>query len=129
MFLGTLFSWSAMVSIVTMVNPIGSPFFIFVMFYISAFLACTGTFSIIGFLSRVMVLKKHQYLSRQVAISFRQALMLSFLIVGILFLQSHSMLTWWNAILMAAILTVLEFFFISATSRHLPKISIAEGQE
>ena len=87
---------------------------VFLVFYISLFLALVGTFSVLGFVMRVILLKKHFFLSRQVAVSFRQALLLSLLITAALVLQSRSLLTWWTALLVVAALTLLEFFFITA---------------
>lgn len=78
------------------------------------YLALTGTLSVIGFLLRAALLRQQFVVSRHVAVSFRQAVLLALLIVVALFLQSKSLLTWWNALLIVAALTVLEFFFISA---------------
>jgi hypothetical protein len=117
MLVGTALSWGAVALIVTMINPTGSPSVVFAVFYISTLTALTGTFSVMGLLSRVTILGKKHHLSRQVAVSFRQAIMLSLLAIGVLFLQSHSMLSWWNAALMVAVLTVLESFFISTANR------------
>jgi len=117
MLIGTALCWSALVLIVTMIDPTGSQVPVFVMFYISAFFALAGTFSIIGFMSRVVVLNKRHNISRQVAVSFRQSLMLSLIIVIGLYLQSKTMLTWWNGLLIVAAITMLESFFISVAAK------------
>ena len=114
---GTLLSWAAVGLIVTMVDPTETQAIVFGIFYASLFLALTGTFSIIGFASRVVVLKKYTFVSRQVGISFRQAIMLALLLVVALWLQGRSLLTWWNALLLVALLTVAESFFVTATTR------------
>lgn len=112
--LGTALAWGTVALIVTMVDPASTQVVVFGVFYASLFMALTGTFSIMGFASRVVVLRKYDLIARQVAISFRQAVMLALLIVVALFLQGRSLLTWWNALLLVALLTVLESFFVTA---------------
>ncbi len=113
MLIGTALCWSALALIVTMIDPTSSQMPVFVMFYVSALFALTGSFSIIGFMSRVIILNKRRQVSRQVAVSFRQAVMLAVIIVIGLYLQSKTMLTWWNGLLIVSALTMLESFFIS----------------
>ncbi|MFH1047716.1 MAG: hypothetical protein V1738_05410 [Patescibacteria group bacterium] len=117
MLIGTALCWSAVALIVTMIDPTISQSPVFAMFYVSIFFACAGTFSVIGFFSRVFVLNKRYQISRQVAVSVRQSVMLSLIIVIGLFLQSKEILTWWNASLIVIALTLLESFFISASNR------------
>ncbi|MFH2063222.1 MAG: hypothetical protein ABIJ46_03665 [bacterium] len=114
---GTALSWGAVCLMVTMIDPTVSRPAVFVVFYASLLLSLTGTFALAGFVSRVSLLGKRDQLSRQVAVSFRQALMLSLTAVAILFMQSQGVLTWWNAVLTAAAATVLEAFFISVGNR------------
>ena len=117
MLMGTALSWSAVILIMTMVDPTGTQPIIFIVFFTSLFMALTGTFSVLGFVSRIALLGKAFRLSRQVAISFRQAVILALLVTLALFLQSRSMLTWWTAFLAVALATVLESFFISAKAK------------
>ncbi len=119
MIIGTVFAWSAVLLIMTMIDPTDTQPVVFAVFFTSLFLALTGTFSVLGFTSRVALLGKRTLLSRQVAVSFRQAAILSVLITAALFLQSKSMLTWWNALLAVALATVLESFFISAKKQEV----------
>lgn len=121
MLLGTAFAWSAVILIMTMIDPTGTRTVMFVMFFVSLFMSMTGTFSVLGFVSRIAVLGKYMHISRQVAISFRQAATLSLLITVVLLLQSRSMLTWWNAALAVALATVVESFFITAGTGIRPE--------
>lgn len=122
MMLGTAFAWSAVILIMTMIEPTGTQPVVMVVFFASLFLALTGTFSVLGFVSRIAVLRKGFRLSHQVAVSFRQAAILSLFLVAALFLQSKSMLTWWNAFLAVALATVLESFFITAKRSEVRKV-------
>ena len=114
---GTALAWSAVGLIIGTVDPTQTQSVVFGAFYASLFLALTGTLSIIGFVLRVAFLRQQLVVSRHVAVSFRQAIMLALLIIVSLFLQSRSLLTWWNALLIVAAITMLEFFFISAKVR------------
>ncbi len=115
---GTALAAAAVALILFGVDPTETSAAVFVIFYVSLFLAATGALSIVGFLLRVLVLRKQYFISRQVAVSFRQAVLLAALIVGALILQSRSLLHWWTAALMVAAMTVLEFFFISTAMRR-----------
>ena len=110
---GTALSWVSVGLIVTTVDPSDTQGVVFGMFYASLFLALTGLLSIVGLALRVVVLKKQFLISRQVAVTFRQAVLLSTLVVVSLALQSKALFTWWTAVLVVAALTMLEFFFVS----------------
>jgi len=115
---GTALAWSSVMLIISNADPFKTRSVIFFAFYASLFLALTGTFSLIGFSARVALFKERLVVSRQVAVSFRQAVLLSFLVVLSLFLKSRSLLTAWNVLLLIAALTTLEFFFISARIKN-----------
>jgi hypothetical protein len=118
MLAATILAWTAVGLIVTTVDPEDTLPAVFGVFYASVFLAVAGTFSVIGFVLRLALLRKPQLVSRQVAVSFRQAILLATLVVAALALQSRELLTWWNALLVVAALTLLEFFFVSARVRQ-----------
>ncbi len=113
MLAGTALSWTAVGLIVTSVDPTDTQPVIFAIFYASLGLALVGTFSTVGFLLRHHLIARNAVLSRQVAVSFRQAVLLSFLAIAALILRSRSLLTWLNAGLLVGTMTLLEFFFIS----------------
>lgn len=113
---GTTLSWIAVGLIVATVDPDKAPLAVFAVFYASIFLALTGTFSVMGFLLRIGLLKQQLVVSRHVAISFRQSLLLASLSVIVMHLASKSLLNWWNVLLIVSGLTIFEFFFISARS-------------
>jgi len=115
---GTVLSWTAVALIVLTVDPADTQSVVFAALYFSLFLGLTGLLSITGFLLRVWLLRKDFVLSRQVLVSFRQALLLSLILVMALILQSRTLLNWFNAVLMIAGLTLVEFFFISTKVRR-----------
>lgn len=118
MSIGTLLSWSAVGMIVTMTDPTQTQSVVFVILFASLFLALTGTLSISGFLMRIWLLRKQYFISKEVLVSFRQAIMLTTLLIASLVMQSRTLLTWWNAVLMVLALTMLEFFFVTARTKR-----------
>lgn len=82
-------------------------------FYTSLFFALAGTFFLFSFTWRKL-LNKLALEYKIVGKSFRQSVFFSVLAILMLFLQSQSLLTWWNIILLVLGVSILEFLFISA---------------
>jgi len=115
---GTVLSWTAVALIIFGIDPTETQGVVFGALYFSLLLGLTGLLSIIGFLLRVWLLPKDFLLTRQVMISFRQAVLVALLLVIMLILRSRSLLSWFNASLVVIGLTLVEFFFISARTRR-----------
>lgn len=116
--LGTLVSWGAWYTVIITVSPQQAGIWGFILFYASITCALVGTFSLLGFLIR-MVLLRQELMFHKVAISFRQALFFAILIDCVLVLQSYRLLTWYNLVFLVLILTVAELFIISKRAiRH-----------
>lgn len=116
MSISTFFCWIIWVLALYLIDPTATGFLGFAFFYLSLFLAMTGSLAVLSFLVR-MKFNKDELIFKNVTTSFRQAIMLSFLVIGSLFLKSKNLLTWWNIIFLILALTVLEFFFISYKKR------------
>jgi hypothetical protein len=112
MSVATLVSWSAWGIILFLVNPFEADVMSFLFFYVSLFFSLLGTIAIIGALTRRIFIKD-KMLFRQVIVSFRQAVFISFLIMLCLLLQGERLLTWWNIMLLIAAVSVIELFAIS----------------
>lgn len=112
MILATSVCWSAWAVVINSINPQTTNWIGFSLFYASLFLSIVGTAALVGFVIRFILLRQ-DLVFRQVAIAFRQSFLFAIIIVASLILQSFRMLTWYNAILLIAGLTVLEFFLIS----------------
>ena len=108
---GTLIAAATFFLILFRVDPANAGFLGFCLFYLSMFLAVAGALSILGFVIRVFS-HRGEMLSRLVALSFRQAVLLAALAVGALALHAHGLLSWWNSILLVAAVTIVEFLFI-----------------
>ena len=115
MLLSTALCWLGWFAVLETVDHATAGLLGFVLFYASFSLALLGTFAMIGLAARAQF-KRHELISRHVSTSFRQGLLLTCLFGGALFLQSRSVLTWWNLLLFTGTLTVLEFFLVSIRS-------------
>ena len=113
MIAGTVMSWLAFSLVIVLMSPREAGGLGFFLFYTSLFLGLLGTASLIGLWIRHIRAKK-KYIVEKVLIAFRQAFWFSSVAVGALIMQSNGQLSWWNALLLVLIVTVLEFFFASA---------------
>lgn len=113
MSISSCLAWLTWGFIVFGINPEEAELGTFFLFYAGLLLALACTLSIAGLITRVWILKKDELVSRLAAKSFRQAILLSALLTGILYFQSKHILNWWIIILFIAVLTMLEFFLIS----------------
>lgn len=112
MIIAALICWTAFGFILWTVNPEVTNWIGFLLFYLSLFLAASGTAAIIGFTVRFIGLK-HELVFNSVKAAFRQSFLFAFLIIAALFLLSKGLFSWLNLILLIVGLSVLEFFMIS----------------
>ncbi|OGF33756.1 hypothetical protein A2316_03330 [Candidatus Falkowbacteria bacterium RIFOXYB2_FULL_38_15] len=109
---GAILCWVLWFLVLFFVDPGEAGIFDFIFFYLSLFLASVGSLSVLGLALR-MKFSKDEVVFRAVTISFRQAAMLSFLVIGSLLLQSKNLLNWWNIIFLVLAVVIFEFFFIT----------------
>jgi len=112
MSVSAVFCWVIWVLALYLIDPTEAKILGFTFFYLSLFLAITSSLSVLGLLIR-MKLGREELIFKIVTTSFRQAMMVSLLLVGSLFLKSKDLLTWWNIVFLILALTILELFFIS----------------
>ncbi|MFH0856538.1 MAG: hypothetical protein V1860_01415 [bacterium] len=115
MAIGTVLCWAMFFLVIFNMEPSSSLALIF--FYASLFLSLFGTLSMAELSARVMAFKK-DVIFREVRNSFRQAILLSFLFITILFLQSKRLLAWWNIILLIMALTAIECLIVSLRTKN-----------
>lgn len=105
-------SWLGWIYVLATIDPTSTNWLGFLLFYLSLFLALTGTAAIIGFLVRFIALK-HALVFRQVKDAFRQSFLFALLIVASLYLLSQHLFSWLNAAFLVITLSLLEYFLIS----------------
>jgi hypothetical protein len=108
----TLICWGAWTYIIFLVNPAVTNWIGFLLFYLSLFLALTGTAALTGFMVRFIALRQ-KLIFYSVKEAFRQSFLFAALIIASLFLLSQQLFTWLNLGLLVVGLSVLEYFLIS----------------
>lgn len=112
MMISTVFCWISWGMILYYVDPGTTGVVGLGAFYVSLFFALVGLLTLVGFYMRVWF-SKNEILFAHVGPSFRQAILLSLILTGSLFLQSFRLLTWWDGALFIASVALLEFYFLS----------------
>ena len=112
---GTIVSLASFWLVVTSVDPTQTTSGGFFLFYAGLFLSLIGVLFFIGNFLRRRFSRQLDYI--RISAAMRQAVFLSALVIGWRMLHERGLATWYNVLLLIAVLTMLEFFFIS---RHKP---------
>lgn len=112
MSVATLASWLAWVIVVLNTNPFETSALGFVLFYITLLMGLVGTLTLAGLSYRVVVLKRHDVLMREVRVSFRHAVLLSAIAVFALGLSAYGLLKWWAVLALVVVMLLVEYFFL-----------------
>lgn len=107
--IATIISWGALLLVINKLDPYQSTQISLIFFFISNFLALTGTFSIILFFLKKWRANNHVYV-KHVIISLRQGMLLSISTNICLSLLMLGVLRVWNGLLIVIIITLIEFF-------------------
>lgn len=106
--IGTALSIAAFLSILWFVDPFTSGRIPHVFFYLTLFLSLTGLMTLIGAWARKTMAPG--MFTEQLRISFRQAILLSLLILALLILQVLNLLFWWVGVSIILFIITLEIF-------------------
>jgi magnesium-transporting ATPase (P-type) len=110
--LATGLCWVSFLAVIFFMNPGTNTFLAPTFFYLSLTCALLGSFTMLGYLIRSFTNKEEQSY-KQVKVASRQALLFTILVVFSLFLQSKELLSWWNLLVLLALLGLIEMFFLS----------------
>ncbi len=113
MAIGTALCWVVWFLVISNINPSAAGLIGFLLFYISLFLALTGTISVIGFLIRKKIDKNDTVIFHHVRHTFRQGLLISALVLSALLLQQFKMLNWLTGILVVVLFLIIESIFFA----------------
>ncbi|MEI6836134.1 MAG: hypothetical protein WCK59_04865 [Candidatus Falkowbacteria bacterium] len=114
--LATAVCWTIFLFVSSVINPELTSWLGFLLFYLSLFMAVSGTASLIGFLIRFVALK-HELAFYAVKIAYRQSFLFALFIIAILILLSQDLFTWLNLFMLVAVFVIAETFMI-----HVQKI-------
>lgn len=122
----TLVAWGLWLLLLLNFHPNTSGALTFFFFYATLLLALTGAWSIAGLLVRRGRVSGRILLFRAVRRAFRQGVLLSTLMVGTLFLHGMRFLTWWNALILVALIAALEAFYLTRRDRPAKELQELE---
>ncbi len=105
-------AWGAWAMILITTNPESGTALIS-LFYASLLLALTGLFVVVGFSVRIFILGRDEVIHIYVKRTFRQAFLLSLLLIISLWLGHNEWLRWWVLILIVGALGTWEHFFLT----------------
>ncbi|MFA6522130.1 MAG: hypothetical protein WCT24_00875 [Patescibacteria group bacterium] len=114
---GTVLAWIAWGVVLWNIDPFTAGLPMILVFYLTLFAGLMGTIATIATLVRVQFDSENE-LEEIVSTSLRQAVMLSAMMVGCLFLASKSWFHWWSVLLLIAGVSLIEYFFVSYRNRH-----------
>ncbi|MBU0578319.1 hypothetical protein KKF04_02170 [Patescibacteria group bacterium] len=110
--IATVFGWASWVLVIIKLSPFANPELSLTLFYASLFIALAGTLTLIIYHLRAW-LNKGEIYNAHLNTALRQGVLLSAMIsIGIGF-QRLKVLTWWDGILLLAIVLMIEFYFMS----------------
>ena len=105
----TLISLISLIYILTEADPYNTTLLSFVLFYLSFFIAVAGLFISAGFYLRKLIIK-NKILYRLLRTSFRQGILISLILTGLLLLQGFRILNWISGIFLVVIILVIEIY-------------------
>ncbi len=107
--LAVLLASACLLAILIYFNPFSANWLIFILFYLSLFIVSTSLLTLIGlairWFSQKRILPNHQ-----LEASFRQAILLSLILISALILQSQRILTYWHLLILVALIGLTEWW-------------------
>ena len=110
--IASLFGWVSWFVVVYKLSPFSQQSLSLSLFYLSLFVALSGSFALLLYFLRVWANKKEIY-NAHLNASLRQGVLLSMMIVIGLAFQRLRVLTWWDGLLLLAIILLIEFYFMN----------------
>ena len=110
--ISTVLSIAAWLTVVYNINPEKAGIVGQILFYLSLFLALAGVFILLITWLRRKILGS-DWAFAHLGMSFRQGILLSALANALLIFQSLGILTWWDGLLLAAGIFIIELYFLS----------------
>lgn len=116
----TIVSWVLWFLVITYIDPETGSSVALILFYITLFLSLMGTFTIAGYLLR-LITSQHEITRERLNIALRQGVLFSLLVNISLYLKAHDKLGFVTIIITILILSLIEFFFLSMSNKEVRK--------
>lgn len=111
-FTGTLLALGIFLAIFFNSDPYTADIFTKTAFFVSLFLFFGGFLTFLGFYLRVYF-SNREVIYDNFPVALRQALLVSFLLTGLLVLQSLRVLSLWDSIILTVVVILIELYFRS----------------
>ena len=110
--IATVFGWASWIVVLNKLSPFTTPELALSLFYTSLFVALAGTFALVIYYLRAW-LNKGEIFNAHLNVSLRQGVLLSTMINTAIAFQRLKVLTWWDGLLLFAIVLLIEFYFMA----------------
>ena len=110
--LSTVLCWIAFTLTLLNVDPKSGGVWTILSFFASLFFALAGTIALLGFVLRRWLSKNEAYYEN-ITISFRQGILASISVIGVLLMQALRILNIFDGILFVLSIILLEFYFLA----------------
>ncbi|MBN1258541.1 hypothetical protein JXA05_02175 [Candidatus Peregrinibacteria bacterium] len=107
-----ILGWASFFVVINKLSPFTSAPLSLILFYLSLFFAFTGTFTLSLFYYRSWKAKGEIH-SAYLNTALRQGVLLSLMVTVAALFQRLRVLTWWDGILLLAIVLLIEFYFMA----------------
>ena len=108
----TAVCWGIFIFVASLVDPVGTNWLGFLLFYVAMFAALSGTIFLIGFVIRFIALKR-ELAFNLVQSAFRQSFLLALFIILLLAMKAQELFGWLNVSLLVIVFAILELFLVS----------------
>ena len=110
-FIASALGWASWIVVINKLSPFVTSYLALILFYASLFIALAGTFTLLNYYLRVWLNRDEEF-SHHLNIAMRQGILLSTMLSVGLGFQRLKILTWWDALLLLAIVLLVEFYFM-----------------
>lgn len=111
--IGTLLSFAAWIMVILYVDPGKSGMAGQSLFYASTFLFFAGVLILFFTWMRRKIGGDDEIAFTYLGTSFRQGILMAFLLIGLLVLQQYRLLVWWDGALTVAGVFLIELYFLT----------------
>ena len=94
------------------INPYAAPVWIIILFYFTFFMIWASVFALVGFYLKVWATNREVIFAHLLP-ALRQAVFMSIVLTGLLFLKQIGVLNWWIGGMLIAAVLLVELFFRS----------------
>lgn len=110
--IGAILVFAAWILVLLNVDPAESAIAGKLLFYGSFFLFLSAVFILFFTWIRKKAARSEEIAFAQLGASFRQGILLAFLVIILLFMQSLRVLVWWDGLLVVAGIFLIELYFL-----------------